>query len=216
MQDVSKNDGRTVLFVSHNMASVKSLCTRGVVLENGQLVFEGETDLAVKKYLSIGANEENTNFKQFTPSPATSSPLVDIISIGVKAKGKKFSDPIAMDDEVIFEITFNKKTTNARIDTTFLIKDNQGNYLIETGSGRVLESNKHKTGISTNVLSIPKNFFNQGQFFVNLLMVENRKRVTLAYNDILMFEILPKQFEIGTHMGQTLTPLSIEFNWYNQ
>ena len=47
MQDISKGDGRTVLFVSHNMAAVKSLCTRAVVLEHGQTVFQGGTHEAV-------------------------------------------------------------------------------------------------------------------------------------------------------------------------
>ena len=40
MQDISKGQGRTVLFVSHNMAAVKSLCTRAIVLEHGETVFE--------------------------------------------------------------------------------------------------------------------------------------------------------------------------------
>jgi lipopolysaccharide transport system ATP-binding protein len=39
MKDVSVNDGRTVLFVSHNMAAVKSLCTKGLVLKNGTFYF---------------------------------------------------------------------------------------------------------------------------------------------------------------------------------
>ncbi len=52
MQDVSKGEGRTVLFVSHNMAAVKNLCTRGVVLENGTLAFDGTTDEAVNYYLN--------------------------------------------------------------------------------------------------------------------------------------------------------------------
>ncbi|MDW5290755.1 ABC transporter ATP-binding protein [Formosa sp. PL04] len=52
MQDISKGDGRTVLFVSHNMAAVKSLCTRAVVLEHGTSVFEGETDEAVSFYIN--------------------------------------------------------------------------------------------------------------------------------------------------------------------
>ena len=54
MQDISKTDGRTVLFVSHNMAAVKSLCTRGIVLEHGRVVFEGGTDEAVSFYLGQG------------------------------------------------------------------------------------------------------------------------------------------------------------------
>ena len=51
MQDVSKGEGRTVLFVSHNMASIKALCTRGVVLENGKVSFDGKTDKAIDYYL---------------------------------------------------------------------------------------------------------------------------------------------------------------------
>ncbi|WP_204346114.1 ABC transporter ATP-binding protein [Psychroserpens algicola] len=52
MQDISNSEGRTVLFVSHNMAAVKNLCTRAVVLEHGQIVFEGTQNDAVNFYLS--------------------------------------------------------------------------------------------------------------------------------------------------------------------
>ena len=51
MQDISSSEGRTVLFVSHNMGAVKSLCTRAVVLADGHLKFEGDTDAAVEFYL---------------------------------------------------------------------------------------------------------------------------------------------------------------------
>ncbi|MCB0745636.1 MAG: Wzt carbohydrate-binding domain-containing protein, partial [Ignavibacteriae bacterium] len=52
MQDISQGEGRTVLFVSHNMAAVKSLCTRAIVLEHGKTVFEGGTDESVEYYLA--------------------------------------------------------------------------------------------------------------------------------------------------------------------
>tara|TARA_R100000935_G_scaffold16940_4_gene33462 strand:- start:23097 stop:24383 length:1287 start_codon:yes stop_codon:yes gene_type:complete len=52
MQDLSIGQGRTVLFVSHNMASVKSLCPRSIVLENGISVFDGATEDAINFYLS--------------------------------------------------------------------------------------------------------------------------------------------------------------------
>ena len=53
MQDVSRGEGRTVLFVSHNMAAVRSLCQRGIVLENGRMAFDGTADEAVTKYLGF-------------------------------------------------------------------------------------------------------------------------------------------------------------------
>lgn len=51
MNDVSKEGGRTVLFVSHNMAAVRTLCTRGVVLENGMQIFDGNVNEAVDYYI---------------------------------------------------------------------------------------------------------------------------------------------------------------------
>ncbi|WP_292901724.1 Wzt carbohydrate-binding domain-containing protein, partial [Nonlabens sp.] len=57
MQDISNTSGRTVLFVSHNMAAVKNLCTRCVVLKNGSTQFDGKTEEAISFYLS------NTNFE---------------------------------------------------------------------------------------------------------------------------------------------------------
>ena len=51
MQDVAKGQGRTVLFVSHNMAAVRSLCQKGVVLKGGRTDFMGGIDEAVQHYL---------------------------------------------------------------------------------------------------------------------------------------------------------------------
>ena len=52
MQDVSRGEGRTVLFVSHNMAAVRRLCRRGVLLENGLVKFIGNIGDTIERYLS--------------------------------------------------------------------------------------------------------------------------------------------------------------------
>ncbi len=57
MQDVSRGEGRTVLFVSHNMAAVKSLCTKGLVMDYRTGPFHGEIEDAIDIYLS----QSNTN-----------------------------------------------------------------------------------------------------------------------------------------------------------
>ena len=51
MGDVSQSEGRTILFVSHNMDSVRTLCNKGMVLNNGSILFNGDVDDAVNKYL---------------------------------------------------------------------------------------------------------------------------------------------------------------------
>lgn len=52
MNDVSKEDGRTILYVSHNMNTIRQLCSRCVVLEKGQIIFDGDVEEAVQVYLS--------------------------------------------------------------------------------------------------------------------------------------------------------------------
>ena len=52
MQEISTRDGRTVLFVSHNMAAVRDLCTRVIILNNGKLSFNGKVDKGVDMYLN--------------------------------------------------------------------------------------------------------------------------------------------------------------------
>ena len=59
MQDVSKGEGRTVLFVSHNMASIMSLCNKGMLLFDGSILHTGDIESVVDKYLSV--NEELLN-----------------------------------------------------------------------------------------------------------------------------------------------------------
>ena len=53
MQDVSRGEGRTVLFVSHNMASIRALCKHGVLLENGMIKYTGEINDVVQQYQQV-------------------------------------------------------------------------------------------------------------------------------------------------------------------
>ena len=61
MKKVAEEEGRTILYVSHNMATVKSLCNRCIVLSHGQVAFEGETEEAIAVYMQ-DENLDNTTF----------------------------------------------------------------------------------------------------------------------------------------------------------
>ena len=56
MQDISSQGGRTVLFVSHDMAAIQSLCTSLIILKNGNLFFQGNVREGIKNYLSVKVN----------------------------------------------------------------------------------------------------------------------------------------------------------------
>lgn len=59
MEEVSKGEGRTVLFVSHNMAAISNLCNRGIVLENGEKISEGNINECVNDYMSNNTGKNN-------------------------------------------------------------------------------------------------------------------------------------------------------------
>ncbi len=61
MQDVSKGEGRTVLFVSHNMASIRALCNSGVLLENGQVKNTGHIEDIIDCYINKGVANNSIN-----------------------------------------------------------------------------------------------------------------------------------------------------------
>lgn len=63
MQDVSSHGGRTVLFVSHNMTAVRSLCNNGIVLKNGMIDYVGSADDCINHYLSIGKELSESKIK---------------------------------------------------------------------------------------------------------------------------------------------------------
>ncbi|MDE6692051.1 MAG: ABC transporter ATP-binding protein, partial [Muribaculaceae bacterium] len=81
MQDVAGGEGRTVLFVSHNMAAVKNLCKSGIVLENGTTAFVGTADEAIKRYLR--SNEELSASERITDRIKYVKPTIHIDSIRI-------------------------------------------------------------------------------------------------------------------------------------
>ncbi|HPG55836.1 MAG TPA: polysaccharide ABC transporter ATP-binding protein [Candidatus Enterocola sp.] len=64
MQEISKREGRTVLFVSHNMSAIRNLCKSGVVLENGYVSFSGTAEESIAKYLSINQSTNLLSISQ--------------------------------------------------------------------------------------------------------------------------------------------------------
>ncbi len=95
MQDISRGEGRTVLFVSHNMAAVRSLCTRAIVLENGRMVFEGNTDNAVDYYLKNDVQNKSSVYINDSPKETS-----DILEIKVLNRDDEVSNIFGFEDRL--------------------------------------------------------------------------------------------------------------------
>jgi lipopolysaccharide transport system ATP-binding protein len=94
MQDVSKGGDRTVLFVSHNMGSVRRLCKKGILLENGSVKFEGNINDTIENYLSdqiiqssfdgIDGDEKILYLKQAIVKPLMGDTFYNSLPIEIK------------------------------------------------------------------------------------------------------------------------------------
>jgi lipopolysaccharide transport system ATP-binding protein len=65
MRSAAKMDGRTVLYVSHNMNTIRTLCDRCIVLDKGRIVFEGDVDQAIEIYMSAAHSEWSEGQTEF-------------------------------------------------------------------------------------------------------------------------------------------------------
>ncbi len=83
MQDVSRGEGRTVLFVSHNMTSIRHLCHSGIVLEDGQVAFRGTAEEAIDRYMA-------SNVGQFLDLPMSEFPRPKGCNGEIKFKSIEF------------------------------------------------------------------------------------------------------------------------------
>jgi len=101
MQDISNSDGRTVLFVSHNMAAVKSLCTRALVLEHGTTVFEGNTNEAVDFYLKSDVANASAHYVNESPKEGS-----DVLEVSVIDSSENICGSFGFDDQISLKIKF--------------------------------------------------------------------------------------------------------------
>lgn len=113
MQDISKTEGRTVLFVSHNMAAVKSLCTRGIVLENGKLKFDGNVDEALDVYSNISKSlDYKVDFDEHTKRSGNKN--IEFKSIEIVNQNNKHTQEFSIGDDLIIKVKIKNNASEKR------------------------------------------------------------------------------------------------------
>lgn len=159
MQDVSQGEGRTVLFVSHNMAAVKRLCKRGIVLQNGMLAYDDTAINAVDYYvennfsassdiffddLSVAMGNENIRIKSFSLSAALGSDINIYSGINV-------------------DLLFMNFVENSIIDATFEVSTMEDVIVFHRGT--ILSPSKDsKRGLYHVQYQIPPSMLNAGRY----------------------------------------------------
>jgi lipopolysaccharide transport system ATP-binding protein len=206
MNDVSKSEGRTILFVSHNLAAVSSLCTKSIFLTSGKLNFIGSQVDAVKKYtlennlleyyvnqgsFDTALGNENIKLLEFRVSPL----LGDVLTISSGLK---------------FELSFYNFKENINLDATFELSTNQDIVVFHNASF-ISSNNDSKKGEYYVKGIIPPNFLNTGVYKFKLIFGENQYYCLYEVDEIVQFEIINEVYGSNSNVLPGVIRPKIEY-----
>lgn len=182
MKDISNRQGRTVLFVSHNMAAVRSICNKGILLENGQLTHSGTAEEIVDEYLKLNASNitKEINFED-NPS-AFENEEIKIHHISITPDNPNVEDSV----KIKFDVEIKNK--EAGVNLAFDLLNLQETIIFGSGD-------KFKKNAANRVQAscdIPANLLNDDLYLVNLYIASLSMRPMLSFNQIVSFEIKDK------------------------
>jgi lipopolysaccharide transport system ATP-binding protein len=201
MKDVSVQ-GRTVLFVSHNMEAVKNLTQNSVVLKNGQLIYHGDTGSAVNQYLRNNDLKNHLFFEDL--ASALGNEFIKIKSIRLIHT----EEHLKINEDFKVEIQFYNLTDFNEIIVGFDLIHVSGANVLSTGKLFTVQKNE----INTVICSIPGNLLNNDIYSVHLMFLT--KNIMLLYNneDIITFELEDTVRE-SNHTGKINGVIRPKLNW---
>ena len=190
MQDVSKGEGRTVLFVSHNMGSIKALCHHGLLLENGRIKYQGDITDTVNAYLSENKSDYGKSLQERTDRFGVGGIIVNDITM-TTINDTPISSVLSGQDFKIrfyYESILREERKNIILSVSIKDKNNEGISLIHnrlTGQPFTV-----KPGNGIFELVVKKNPLNTGLYGISYtIMGENGK---LPYLDGMETAIIIK------------------------
>lgn len=208
MKEVSSGGGRTVLFVSHNMASINTLCTSAVFMQNGTIKSIGDTSAIIKEYLTdaqISSHHREFNYAH----EKFELKSVEINNINSNDK------EIYRDKEITLAFNYLNKESKGNTYINIKMKNEVGDYFLVTTSS---DANlKLQLGQGIAKMIIPKGFFNEGTYLIELIIINYSENGGYSgyFHDteLLQIEILPEKREIGQWMGKEVGQIRCAFEW---
>ena len=159
MEDVGK-EGRTILFVSHNMAMISNLCHKGLVLDAGDLTFQGKISEAVLKYYQASNEKGGVTSRGFESETAK--------LLGAQLIGLEDELDISIHDELVVRMKYRiKQAVKGRCVPNFHFFASDGGYAFVSNAEGVMAM---PSGEYYAECKIPGNLLNEGAYFVGLAL----------------------------------------------
>ncbi|OAB75750.1 ABC transporter ATP-binding protein [Cochleicola gelatinilyticus] len=179
MQDISKGEGRTVLFVSHNMVSVQQLCTRCILMENGRIKTEGPTQEIIDEYLKL--NDETDSFKR-TENTALSPVFIKDVYLLSPKKIKTNKVQCGHELNIFIEISASEEQGNIRMEIG--IDGKRGERLVYLSNALIERKLTLNSGVNIVQVHIDKVPFLPGTYPLTIrISNESGKEVDKVQNN---------------------------------
>lgn len=199
--------GRTVLFVSHNLSAVASLCNRGMVMTNGELIFNGPIGKAMSAY--NGDKQVFTNSVVLGNNKDFNNDLFELKKISLVDKLFNQSDEDFKENEKFSLLTeIFLKDENSKYHLSFVVK-NFNNEILFT----MAQNTNLKIGENKLICDITQNFFNVGEYLLSLYIIQDVQKPVLYEENILTFRISEREKELGQWMGIEPGYVKTNFEW---
>jgi lipopolysaccharide transport system ATP-binding protein len=220
MDEIGKS-GRTVLFVSHNMATVTRLCQRVILLESGRIVMDGQSDEVTARYLhsDTGTSSHRT---WRDPALAPGDDLVRLRTVRVLDEHGRTGHTVDIRRPTGIEIVFDVLAEGPPIRPQIMLTDESG---IQSFNALDTDPRWHgpaDPGAYTSTAWIPGNLLNEGVVFVSVFVSTLASQRTLQHvkeRDVVSFQVtdpLEGDSAKGEYSGRWAGVLSPLLEWTTQ
>jgi lipopolysaccharide transport system ATP-binding protein len=183
MKDVSGRDGRTVLFVSHNMTAIKNLCSRVIAMKHGKVIEDGESESVVNKYhTSVMDSELEREYEELT---APGNDKIKVKSMRIQPISNHKEEPITVKTPIDIEFEFWNYVDNVPINLSMHVYTPAEECVFNVGT----ESKILSKGLHKGVCKIPAHLLNDGIFKVTMMIVAESSYALYNFDKGLTLEI---------------------------
>ncbi len=219
MGDVSKGEGRTILFVSHNMAAVTTLCNQCILLKNGQLKESGTTSKIIDSYIMSGKSLEG----EITEDEIVYEQKYEWAKFkSIRTVGKRgIESSFGINEEIDIEIEFEVLKDGETIQTSVHILDNMGTCILATFNGNSANtisdpfSEKPLTkGIYISKCTIPAYFLNDVSYLLSCYLVPRELQKMAIAKEVLSLSITETGEMRSEYTGQWIGLIRPKLKWY--
>jgi lipopolysaccharide transport system ATP-binding protein len=176
--DVAKQ-GRTVLFVSHNMGAMQSLCTKIFLLKSGNLVETGEPSKVIADYLRGSSADSKESIEL-----EVEDENISVTRIVIEQDGYSPGAPLRIDDEVRVLVYYTVKKPIARILLGFDVFSADGILLFRTYDASVQGLAERAPGEYVSTVTFLPNMFQFGTYYLNFILGIHRTGIWISRNQV--------------------------------